>query len=54
MEKWVTLAVFETEVLVCDACDTQIINQVAYMYVNSDNDVEEVLCERCWKKEDIK
>jgi len=49
MEEWVTWILFGRDVVVCDNCSGSINNQRVHMYVNVDNEVEEVLCEECYK-----
>ena len=48
MEEWVTFLLFDKDLLVCDKCSKIFTYQKMHMYVNVDNEVEEVLCEKCW------
>jgi hypothetical protein len=50
-ERWVTLRVAYNENLKCFQCSKEITDQVAHLYLNVTDEIEEVLCERCWKKE---
>ena len=52
MEEWVTFILLDKDLLVCAKCLETITYQKVHMYVNVDNEVEEVLCEECWTKED--
>ena len=36
---------------VCDKCSMVLENQQVHMYANVDNEIEEVLCEKCWDEE---
>jgi len=51
MEEWVTCQFIGREAIECDKCSGLIKNQRVHMYVNVDNEIEEVLCEECWKAE---
>ena len=50
MEDWVTCQFIGREAIECDKCSGLIKNQRVHMYVNVDNEIEEVLCEQCWMK----
>ena len=49
MEEWVTWILFGKDIVVCDKCLNAINNQRMHLYVNVDNEIEEVLCEECWR-----
>ena len=52
MEEWVTWALIRSVVAICDKCGKVIETQEVHMYVNGDNEIEEVLCEECWRREE--
>jgi hypothetical protein len=52
MEEWVTLYVYGNGTLECHKCRVYLKHQKAHMYVNVDHEIEEVLCEKCWKSEE--
>jgi len=54
MEEWVTLLLRGHDALVCDKCCRITENQLVRMYMNVDSEIEEVLCEECWEKEQNK
>lgn len=51
MEEWVTLYLYGTQNLECCMCRKPFMHQIAHMYKNTDYEIEEVLCEKCWEKE---
>ena len=48
MEEWVTWTLLRRAVIVCDKCSKIFTYPKVHMYVNVDNEVEEVLYEKCW------
>ena len=49
VEEWLTFRINKEELLQCDRCSGWLRNQEVYVYVNVDRELEEVLCENCWK-----
>ena len=52
MEEWITWLLFGRDTVICDRCLKMFVYQRMHLYINVDNEVEEVLCEECWTKED--
>ena len=48
-EQWVTMYLYQEELLECTKCRMLLKDQEVYMYVNADR-VEDILCEKCWKE----
>ena len=52
-EQWVTMYLYQRELLECTKCRVYLKDQEVYMYVNADR-VEDILCEKCWKAQQEK
>jgi hypothetical protein len=48
--KWGWIELVEDETLRCASCYESIHKQRIHLYANVDDEVEEVLCDACWKK----
>ena len=48
-EQWVTLIIDEDETIRCSQCQGYLHNQKVHLYVEADQEIEEILCEKCWK-----
>jgi hypothetical protein len=49
-EKWVLKYVYEEETLVCTSCTRYLRGQTVHLYINVDDEVEDILCDLFWKK----
>jgi hypothetical protein len=49
-EQWLTLILGEDEKLSCDTCAKWIQDQIAYLCRNDNAELDEILCETCWKR----
>jgi hypothetical protein len=49
-EKWVSIELDLNELLHCRSCREDICEEQMHLYINVDDEVEDILCDRCWKK----
>jgi hypothetical protein len=50
-ERWVTLVLLKNETLECDGCAEYIHDEEVHLYVDANDDLIEIMCTACWKKE---
>jgi hypothetical protein len=50
-ERWVTLLLLKDESIRCDSCELFLSNQKVHLYLNVTDELDEVLCEACFKKD---
>lgn len=50
-ERWVLIELKEDEILICNSCDGYLHNQKVHLYIDVNDEIEEVMCETCWKEE---
>jgi hypothetical protein len=53
-ERWVTLKLVEDETLRCESCSSYLHDQKVHLYLEVDDELVEILCDTCWKKEEAK
>lgn len=51
-EKWGWIELVEDETLRCHSCYESIHKQRMHLYVNVDDEIEEVMCDICWNKKE--
>lgn len=49
-ERWVSIILTEHETLRCELCGTYMYEQRMHLYLDVDDEIDEVLCDTCWKK----
>lgn len=49
-ERWVTFEMKEDEILRCFSCDLRLSHQKVHLYLNVNDELDDVLCEACFKK----
>ncbi len=49
-ERWVSIKLVEDETLRCHSCHERIGNQKVHLYIDVNNEIEEVMCDTCWKE----
>ena len=50
-ERWVTFALGDDETLRCSSCSKYLHDQEVHIYLDVNDQLDEVMCECCWKKE---
>jgi hypothetical protein len=50
-EKWVTLCLVDDEILTCQSCLENMQEENVHLYVNVNDEIEEVMCDTCWSKD---
>ena len=49
-ERWVLIELKEDEILICNTCDGYLHNHRVHLYIGVDNEIDEVMCNTCWKE----
>jgi len=49
-EKWVHIKLSGDETLRCHSCCAYVHNQIVPLYLNVNDEIEEVICSTCWKE----
>lgn len=49
-ERWVQIELVEDETLRCRSCLENIQEEKVHLYINVNDEIEEIMCDACWKK----
>jgi NifU-like protein involved in Fe-S cluster formation len=49
-EKWALFHLHEDATLECTSCNRDLCGQTVHLYINVDDEIEDVMCDMCWKK----
>jgi hypothetical protein len=49
-ERWVLIWLVRDESLRCHSCSESISKEEAHLYIDVDDEIEEVMCDKCWSK----
>jgi phage FluMu protein Com len=50
-EKWALYYLYEDETLRCTSCSKYLRGQTVHLYINVDDEIDEVKCDACWKED---
>lgn len=53
-ERWVSINLCAEESLRCHSCYESAHNQKVHLYLNVDDEIDEIMCDSCWKDQEGK